>query len=70
MTITPDAALKHKTRQRMTRMTKLKDEAVGKIKQVVAETISDEKRRKENTEQTDKAKEEPNGLNPFDDLAA
>jgi uncharacterized protein YjbJ (UPF0337 family) len=49
-------------------MTKLKDEAVGKVKQVVAEIVGDGKLREEGKEQEDKAKQEPNEVSPFGNL--
>ena len=49
-------------------MTKLKDEAVGKAKQVVAEIIGDGKLREEGKEQEDNAKREPSELNPLGHL--
>jgi len=53
---------------RESEMTKLKDKVVGKTKQLVAELIGDGRLREEGKEQEDKAKQEPNELNPFGDL--
>jgi len=49
-------------------MKQLKDKVVGKAKEVVAEIIGDGKLREEAKEQQDKAKQETNELNPFEDL--
>jgi uncharacterized protein YjbJ (UPF0337 family) len=51
-----------------TDMTKLKDKAVGKAKQIIAEIIGDGKLRDEGKEQENKAKQQPSELNPFGDL--
>ena len=51
-----------------TDMTKLKDKAVGKAKQIIAEIIGDGKLRDEGKEQENRAKQQPNELNPFGDL--
>jgi uncharacterized protein YjbJ (UPF0337 family) len=49
-------------------MTKLKDKAIGRTKQIIAEIIGDGKLRDEGKEQETKAKQQPNEFNPFDDL--
>jgi uncharacterized protein YjbJ (UPF0337 family) len=51
-----------------TDMTKLKDKAIGKTKQIIAEIIGDGKLRDEGKEQETKAKQQPNEFNPFGDL--
>jgi uncharacterized protein YjbJ (UPF0337 family) len=49
-------------------MAKVKDKVVGKAKELIAEIIGDGKLRQEGKEQQDKAKQEPNEINPFDNL--
>jgi uncharacterized protein YjbJ (UPF0337 family) len=55
-------------KQRDSGMKRSKDEVIGKAKQVVAEIVGDGKLQEEGKEQEDKAKREPNEVNPFGGL--
>ena len=46
-------------------MAQLKDKAVGKTKQVVAEIVGDDKLRKEGDEQEEEARQKPNEVDPL-----
>ena len=49
-------------------MEKLKDKAVGKTKQVIAEILGDDKLRKEGDEQEEEARQKPNEFDPLGNL--